>query len=209
MKNKVVTILIVIATIILAGIAIFTAIRLYQLRQEAVAPTAPEKPSALTPAPTAGYDACTAFTFTVSTPAPGACNSSCETDSDCTSPTEDSDLICYQPPFYCPPGQNCIQVMPPKVCRNESCETDEDCICSDFEVTPTPTPTATSTPGATKTPSPTPTSTGIGGAGTGTPVAYATSTPVGELPDAGVGLPAIIGIGTGIILLIISLALAL
>ena len=39
--------MIVIATLILAGVAIFTAIRLYQLRQQAVAPTAPEsKPEA-------------------------------------------------------------------------------------------------------------------------------------------------------------------
>lgn len=47
MKNKIVTVGIIIATLILAGVAIFTAIRLYQLRQEAVAPTAPtSKPKA-------------------------------------------------------------------------------------------------------------------------------------------------------------------
>jgi len=47
MKNKIVTIIIVIATVILAGVAIFTAIRLYQLRQQSVVPTRPEsKPEA-------------------------------------------------------------------------------------------------------------------------------------------------------------------
>ena len=44
------TIAIVAATVILAGVAIYTAIRLYQLRQEAVAPTAPvSEPEALAP----------------------------------------------------------------------------------------------------------------------------------------------------------------
>lgn len=59
-KNKVVTVLILAATLILAGIAIFTAIRLYQLRQQAVAPTAPTKPKAAAP------QACSPLSFTVS-----------------------------------------------------------------------------------------------------------------------------------------------
>lgn len=46
-KSKIGTVLIILATLILAGVAIFTAIRLYQLRQVAVAPTAPtSKPKA-------------------------------------------------------------------------------------------------------------------------------------------------------------------
>src|SRR3989304_2259709 len=62
-KNKIVTILVLVATLVLAGIAIFTAIRLYQLRQQPVAPTAPtSEPKAATP------NACTALTFTLSTP---------------------------------------------------------------------------------------------------------------------------------------------
>ncbi len=49
LKKNTVTILIVVATLVLAGIAIFTAVRLYQLRQKAVAPTAPEsRPRAAT-----------------------------------------------------------------------------------------------------------------------------------------------------------------
>ena len=65
-KNKIVTVLILVATLILAGVAIFTAYRLYQLRQQAVAPTAPEsKPKAAVP------EACTALTFTIATPTPG------------------------------------------------------------------------------------------------------------------------------------------
>ncbi|OGM21959.1 hypothetical protein A2863_02520 [Candidatus Woesebacteria bacterium RIFCSPHIGHO2_01_FULL_38_9b] len=42
LKNKFVTGVVVVATIILAGVAVFTAMRLYQLRNQAVAPTAPE-----------------------------------------------------------------------------------------------------------------------------------------------------------------------
>jgi len=57
-KGKVVTALVVISTVILAGVAIFTAIRLYQLRRESVTPAAPEsKPAA--------WD-CSKYTFSVS-----------------------------------------------------------------------------------------------------------------------------------------------
>ena len=42
LKKNFVTILMVVATVVLAGVAIFTALRLYQLRSQPVAPTAPE-----------------------------------------------------------------------------------------------------------------------------------------------------------------------
>lgn len=46
-RGKFVTILVVVATVILAGVAIFTGIRLYQLRQESISLTQPEsEPSA-------------------------------------------------------------------------------------------------------------------------------------------------------------------
>ena len=49
-KGKFFTVLTVIVTLILAGVAIFTAVRLYQLGQEPVAPTAPaSKPEASEP----------------------------------------------------------------------------------------------------------------------------------------------------------------
>ena len=64
-KKRIVTILIVIATIVLAGVAVFTAIRLYQLRQESVSPAAPtSEPEAAAPV------SCTALTFTLTTPSP-------------------------------------------------------------------------------------------------------------------------------------------
>jgi len=66
LKNKVVTALIVIGTVILAGVAIFTAIRLYQLRTRPVAPTAPES----TPAASEEEEpqACQQLAFTLTLP---------------------------------------------------------------------------------------------------------------------------------------------
>lgn len=89
-RKRIVTILIVIATIILAGVAIFTAIRLYQLRQQAVAPTAPES----TPAAAAPQtQACTQLAFTISaeepspTPTPTGSPSPSPGESPTASPT--------------------------------------------------------------------------------------------------------------------------
>ncbi len=67
-KKKIVTVLIVIATVILAGVAVYTAIRLYQLRQEAVAPTAPAESEAAAPT----IEECTELFFTIGelTPTP-------------------------------------------------------------------------------------------------------------------------------------------
>lgn len=43
----------------------------------------------------------------------GSSNDTCETDADCPAGYE-----CYQPPMpTCPPGGNCLHVMPPKYCR--------------------------------------------------------------------------------------------
>src|SRR3990167_1286945 len=58
MKSKVTTILIIIVVLVLAGIAIFTALRLFQTRREAVAPTAPESRPQAAAAP---YAYCSSF----------------------------------------------------------------------------------------------------------------------------------------------------
>ncbi|GEM_PF-5123840 len=73
MKNKnFTTIIIVIATIILAGVAIFTAIKLYQTRQGTIAPNAPSS----RPAAAGG----------------AACGSSCNSDSDCVTGAQDQGI---------------------------------------------------------------------------------------------------------------------
>lgn len=72
-KTKFSVVLIIISTLVLAGIAVFTALRLYKLRQESIAPTAPEsKPEAAgtaKPAPvpsvTRSDSKCEVFSFTL------------------------------------------------------------------------------------------------------------------------------------------------
>ena len=66
LKNKVVTALIIIGTVILAGVAIFTALRLYQLRTRPVAPTAPESTPAASEEPQP--EACQQLAFTLTVP---------------------------------------------------------------------------------------------------------------------------------------------
>ena len=181
MKNKFATIGIIIATLILAGVAVFTAVRLYQLRQEVVAPTAPTSKPRAQEVPTA----CTSLAFTLGqtptptptgtatptvtptptptitpTGVPNTCNGTCGSNSNC-----ESGLFCYQ-----------------GFCRNTSCPTQTSCNCSG-------TSTPTSTPRLTITPTP-----------TGTQA---------SLPDAGTSLPTIFGIGLGALLLIGAIFLAL
>jgi len=122
-KNKVVTIAIILTTLVLAGVAIFTAIRLYQTRN--VAPTESEAGSA--------PSACQ-LTFTIvgptatatSTSAPG-CNTSCTTNANC------------------PTGYSCWGEEPgdPKVCRKTLCKWSASCVCPTSTATTTATATAT------------------------------------------------------------------
>src|SRR5258708_27479262 len=58
LKKNTVTLLIVLATVILAGIAVFTAIRLYQTRQTSVAPNAPSSQPAAAGVPNACGQPC-------------------------------------------------------------------------------------------------------------------------------------------------------
>ena len=239
-KNKVVTAIIVITTVVLAGIAIFTAVRLYQLRQEAVVPTIPQSiPKAVTQDtsdtdyadtddPVTYGGSCESLIFSITDDTKAACSEDCTEDEDCeedlicssssgvcrnTDCIDDTDCICPDEPVAC--NEDCEVdndcegdlVCSSSVCRNTSCEDETDCVCPGATVTPTPTATPTPTPTteATATPTATPTSTpGTGG----TP---SSPTPIVEpsLPQAGIGIPTIIGVGSGIILLFISLALAL
>jgi len=64
LKKKISTIAIILTTVILAGVAIFTAIRLYQLRNQPVAPTAP------TSQPRAAEQCSLTFTLTPETTTP-------------------------------------------------------------------------------------------------------------------------------------------
>ena len=127
-KNKFVTAIIVITTVVLAGIAIFTAMRLYQLRQETVVPTQPQSvPKAVVDIPDTGADntptygsACESLIFSIADDAKAICNEDCTLDTDC-----EGDLVCSS-----------------GVCRNTDCEDETDCVCPGETITPTLIPPA-------------------------------------------------------------------
>lgn len=140
-KGKVGTAIILVFTVILAGVAIFTAVRLYQLRRQAVAPNVPSSipqaqevsPSPVsaclltftinstsTPTPTGTSTATPTPTGTsTATPTPSGtpnyCNGTCGSDSNCQ-----SGMTCYQ-----------------GYCRNPSCTSQTSCSCPGSS-TPTP-----------------------------------------------------------------------
>jgi hypothetical protein len=179
-KGKFGTAIILFFTVILAGVAIFTAFRLYQLRSQPVAPNVPSsipKAQVTTTAPTS---ACS-LSFTISatttptptgtstatptptgtstatptpTGTPNSCNGTCGSNSNCN-----SGLYCY-----IESGKTT------GYCRNTSCPTDTDCVCS----------------------------------GTATP----TATPA-ALPQSGTGWPTIAGMGVGILIILGSILLAI
>ena len=73
LKEKGATILVVVATVILAGVAVFTALRLYQVRQESVSPAVPESEPAAgfrEPTPGAKLKHCTSLIFALTTETP-------------------------------------------------------------------------------------------------------------------------------------------
>lgn len=136
-KSKVATVLIVVATLVLAGVAIFTAVRLYQLRQQ---PVAPNVPSSVPKAETTTSNNC-ALTFTISaatptatptgtatatptaTGTPNSCGGTCGSNSNCA-----SNYSCYN-----------------GYCRNPNCPTETDCSCPG-STTSSPTATEASLP---------------------------------------------------------------
>lgn len=147
LKKNTVTLLIVLATIVLAGIAVSTAIRLYQLRQTSVAPNAPTSKPKAAAAPSSACQL--AFTIATASPSPTPvpqCNSTCTTDTNCP-----STMTCYH---NCIPGRG-VACSIQGVCRNTVCTTDSTCTCATSTPTLTPTPTATATTIASITPTPT------------------------------------------------------
>ena len=229
-KGKISTILILIATVVLAGVAIFTAFRLYKLRQEAVAPTAPvSKPKAAT-----CIEQCPGSDGILRNCHPPDSDGTSQ-DSICSSAGRVE--MCGDKKFCCPSANGKWTL------DMTQCSQPVSCTALSFAIsTPTPTPTPTPGPanscggtcgsdnncasgfycnnGYCRNPNcpsdtdcncatPTPTSTSVA---TSTPRTYtATPTPTGEpaLPTAGTSWPTVLGVSTGIILLIGSLLLML
>ncbi len=187
LKKNWVTVLIVLATVVLAGVAIFTALRLYQLRQTSVAPNVPEsRPAAAGGVPS---QQCTlSFTITAASGSPTPTGSASPTPTSTASATptgtpQPTPLSCGD---TCTSNADCTNSMVCSNgrCRNPSCLAATNCLCA----TATPTGTATSS---------------------ATPIAGGTPVPVSELPVAGVSFPTIIGAFAGIMLLVGAVMLAL
>jgi hypothetical protein len=217
LKKNLITIIILVGTLVLAGIAVFTAVRLYQSRQEAVAPNAPESRPQAASAPLCQLAfAITPATPTPSpTPAPGCYGT-------CTTPGVQSN---------CPTSMTCQTINGSNICVNPSCANNSNCICASATPTPTPTTppqcgTSCTTPsdcpssmlcyvGVCRNPScttsancicasatPTPT---VTGSPTVTPVPTATPT----LPASGSTTPTIIGMVAGLVLIMGAIVLIL
>jgi len=156
MKNKYTTIGIIIVTVILAGVAIFTALRLYQTRDVAVAPNVPSsKPKAqeavntcslsftlttttttptATPTATATATATATSTATATATATASpvpqCNNACTSNSNCP-----SGIMCY-----------IASGATSGNCRNTQCLSETDCTCAIATTSPTVAPTQPSLP---------------------------------------------------------------
>lgn len=188
LKGKVATGLVIVATIILAAVAIFTATKLYQLRKESVAPTAPEsEPAAgggdLVPEP------CTELTFSISgptsTPGPTATGTLTPTETSTPTPTNTTAPTPTEPSVgggpTSTPGPTSIPTTAPTS-------------------TGVPTTAPTSQPTSTSIPTSTPTTGAI---------AQISPTPGGDtLPDAGSNWPTLFGLGLGTLLIALALILA-
>jgi len=237
-KGKFITTIVIVATVILAGIAIFSAFRLYQLRKESIAPTAPEsKPSA--------WD-CKNYTFLVDS----AGVVSVSNQSTRSEPAQqakvyiDGNLVATFDVPALPSGQSATlgtvqvptgtfswKVVGTSDCQNSGTQTSEKISCKTLSFyltqnTPTPTKELTSTPTSTPTPTlspetPTPTQTPSEISPTATPsftptptrsggIAAISPTPGGTtLPQAGISSPTLLGMAIGILLLVGAFLLAL
>lgn len=142
LKGKVGTAIILVFTLILAGVAVFTALRLYQLRSQ---PVAPNVPSSI---PKAAENTCNlSFTLSTSTgsPTPTPSGSSTPTATPTSTPTPSSTPnscggTCGSN-SNCSGGLYCNQGF----CRNPSCPSETDCTCGGTTA-PTPTPTTPTLP---------------------------------------------------------------
>lgn len=227
------TILIAVATIILAAVAVFTALRLYQLRQESVSPTTPEsEPAAQTTCTsTQCLDQASNTCLDVSQQSNTACGTGgsacqvCATGEYCNNGACES-TACNTITFSLAVNLTEVQrkqptpTSTPTITPTPTSSTPKDLVCGDVCDTnnskcPTSAPycidyTTDNLParcGTTQSATAGPSCSAV----TPTPTTTPQTTPVSqpELPAAGVSTPTIVGAGAGILLLIFALALAL
>ncbi|WKZ25306.1 MAG: hypothetical protein QY322_02850 [bacterium] len=196
MKNKFTMIGIVLTTLILAGVAIFTALRLYETRDTAVAPNVPSSRPAAQVQPTEQASSCNlSFTIQTSTATPTATGSATPTATGSATPTATATAtstatatataspvpLCNSSctsNTQCPSGLMCYIPSGATAgnCRNTQCLSSTNCVCSTVTASPSTTATTSSEP---------------------------------TLPEVGTTWPTILGTAVGILILIGSLLLAL
>lgn len=212
-KKNLSTIILIITTIILAFIALLTAIKMRQ--PGPIAPTVPQKKPKAVEKPPVSQECQTTFRVLIGptltpgpsptitptlTPGPTAtptpyitdCYTQCESDLNCS-----HSLVCREDPYR--PGQGI------KVCLNPDCPSERDCYCPGPTSTPVP-PTGTPIPQPTTTPvlyiSPT-TPPGA----TLTPIPTATPTPI-TIPPVGIVENTFLAVLAGLSFLTIALLFA-
>jgi len=158
LRNNKLAVITIAITLVLGLVAILTAVRFYQLRRQAVTPTAPEQPEAAVPTSTPGPSlpppaASCSLSFAVSSPTPTPTNTSTPTPTRTPTPTP------TKTPTPTPTATPTITNTPTPTLTK----------------TPTPTPTSTPTPTITNTPTPTLTK-------TPTPTTTNTPTPTSTPP---------------------------
>lgn len=204
MQKKITIILATLASVTLAGIAIFTAVRLYQLRQESVSPAAPESvPGAATSncgASCAG--GCTGGTICHQNKCinpmcklnPGVCN-----PTKCTAIVSLGEADCRISQSRCAEG-TCNQQT--GICESGTSTSPSPTLVANALSSPTSSPSQTSTSKPTSTPTQSPKS-----SPTATPSSKKTATPSpkvtlpesdGGTPVAGVATPTLALLFTGI-----------
>lgn len=225
------------ATVVLGGVAVFTAIRLYQLRSEPVAPNAPDSQPAAgnftnPPSSQPQLNACTALVFTLSTGTPTGTPTTTPTSTPTTTATATPTTTATPTPkacnttcsntAECASGLTCLDKQDgtgTKACRLSTNPLSATCQArgcnascgenSDCESGLSCLDTGGGVRKCRDTDYPNSSSCSAStSTPTGTPIAQSTSTPA-SLPAAGVSTPTIIGVGAGILLLLGAFILAL
>ena len=204
-NKKLATILILTATVLLAGVALFTAVKLYQIGQEDLSLKKDEGERVLAPdtqkeipfiAQQEGAGVCE-LTFNIGgEPSPSPSDEPSPTPSEEPSQDPSPNPECWE---ECNPSDNdcsgsleCQNVSGVNRCVNPSCSTESDCQCPGTSSSPSPTPGSSTPP--------------TGGVVPPT-INQQETVPTQKLPEAGIISPTLIFSIGGLTLLVLGLLL--
>lgn len=190
LKSRIATGVVVLATLVLAGVAVFTAMRLYKLRSEPVAPTAPSSSSASTQDEVIS---CEELVFSITETSPTPTTTVTQTVTPTNTPTATATLTPTNTPTPTPTATSIPSHTP----------TPTDRPLGGNSPTPTNQPTNTPTPTDTQA-TPTPTEILIADSGDQAGTADETA----QLPAAGISFPTLVIISLGALLILFAFILA-